>query len=405
MPLCATCIVLSYRTRRVSSIGHIGAGGMPQASPDAKGVVIFPPSIDWDTPLFQRPQQMALAFAALGYLVLYSARTDSPSELPRFHMVTHRLHVCRVPPQAYDVLENAVAIAYTYNYLWARRLKSPIIVYELIDDLEIFSDHPLLLLRYYHAKLMRMATTVVGCASDLLAELARHRADAILCPNGVDFQHFAYADGREPEMPDDMRPLVAEGKPIVGYYGALAEWFDFDLLKYATRALPDYTFVLIGPDYDGHGLRDSGIAGLSNIHWLGPKSYAELPRYLACFDVATIPFKITEALQAVSPIKLFEYMAGGRPVVTTDLAECRKYPVVRIARTPDEWVERLREAVRLRGDPAHTAELLRTARENTWTARAQQIIAALEARKGNSGTPVLARHSEKVRESAHRVDA
>ena len=86
----------------------------------------------------------------------------------------------------------------------------------------------------------------------------------------------------------------------------------------------------------------------------------------------------------------------------TDLAECRKYPVVRIARMPDEWVERLREAVRLRSDSAHTAELLRTARENTWMARAQQIVAALEARKRRDGTPVLAGQAEVVRGSVSR---
>ncbi len=356
--------------------------------PEARGVVIFPPSIDWDTPLFQRPQQMALAFAALGFLVLYSVRADSPSTLPRFHTVTTRLHVCRVPPEAYDGLVQPVVVAYTYNYPWVKRLRAPTVVYELIDHLVIFSDHPLPLLGYYHARLTRLAAVAVGCASDLYDTLARRRPDAILCPNGVDFDHFALggegALEHERAVPQDMRPLVQAGTPIVGYFGALAEWFDFDLLKYAARALPSYTFVLIGPAYDGQGLRDSGIQAFANIHWIGPKAYAELPRYLACFDVATIPFKVTEALHAVSPIKLFEYMAGGRPIVTTDLAECRKYPVVRRAKTPDEWVETLQEAVRLRSDPDHVAALLRTARENTWTARAEQIVAALEVQRVNS---------------------
>ena len=106
----------------------------------------------------------------------------------------------------------------------------------------------------------------------------------------------------------------------------------------------------------------------------------ELPRYLACFDVATIPFKVTPALQAVSPIKLFEYMAGGRPIVTTDLVECRKYPVVRIACSPQEWVERLREAVALRQDDDYLAQVRYTAEQNTWAARAHSELQALEAR-------------------------
>lgn len=352
--------------------------------PDAKGVIIFSPSIDWDTPLFQRPQQMALAFASLGYLVLYSIHMDSPSSVSRFDKVRDGLYLCRVPVTVYDVIEHPAVIAYSYSYPWVRRLKSASIVYEMIDHLEIFSDHPFFLVKWYHVRLMRMAAVVVGSATELLSALIRHRPDAILCPNGVDVNHFAGEDHRL-ETPEDMRQLVVESKPIIGYYGALAEWFDFDLLKHAAKALPDYTFVLIGPDYDGQGIRDSGIAEVSNIHWLGPKSYKELPEYLHVFDVATIPFAVTEALQAVSPIKLFEYMAGGRPIVTTDLVECRKYPVVRIARTRDEWVEQLREAVRLRHDADYIGELRRTASENTWTQRAEQIIAVLEAREYRQG--------------------
>jgi glycosyltransferase involved in cell wall biosynthesis len=131
-------------------------------------------------------------------------------------------------------------------------------------------------------------------------------------------------------------------------------------------------------------MQKAGIEEHANIHWLGPKKYAELPNYLAGFDVATIPFKLSDALNAVSPIKLFEYMAGERPIVTTDLAECRKYPVVLIAHDATEWVERLRQAVALRWDDSYRAELRRTAEANTWQARAQTIVAALKAHRQKS---------------------
>lgn len=359
--------------------------------PDATGVVIFPPAVPWYTELFQRPQQMALAFAAQGYVVLYWVEDMDGDRATPFRKVAERLHLCNVPPSVFWICPRPIFISYTYNYNWATLLRSPVIVYELIDHLDIFSNVPLRMLRRYHRRLLRRADVVVGTADDLLAELKPHRPDAILCPNGVDLADFAApdhsTDDGDDDIPADMRPLVAQGQPIIGYYGAMAEWFDFNLVKHAATALPDYQFVLIGPDYDGRTIKQSGIGAHPNIHWLGPKKYADLPRYLACFDVATIPFKVTEALQAVSPIKLFEYMAGGRPIVTTELIECRKYPVVLIAGTPQEWVQRLQAALRLRHDATYLAQLRRTAAANTWTARALTEIHALEAHTAHRMSP------------------
>ncbi len=81
----------------------------------------------------------------------------------------------------------------------------------------------------------------------------------------------------------------------------MAEWFDFELVKHAAGALDQYNYVLIGPDYDGRQIPNSGIDSVPNIYWLGPKLYRELPAYLRTFAVATIPFKLSEALHAVSP--------------------------------------------------------------------------------------------------------
>lgn len=349
-------------------------------SPDAKGVVIFPRSVAWDTPLFQRPHQMAMAFASLGYLVFYWVQVDSIDNVARFRKVNHGLYLCNVAPEVLRCVENPIVITYTYTYNWTAQLKSSSIVYELIDRLEIFSNFPLPLLRHYHKKLLSQATVVVGTANELLEDLAQHRPDAILCPNGVDYDHFASNNKDIRGSYEDIQRIIEEGKPIVGYYGALAEWFDYDLMKHAAKALPGYNFVLIGPDYD-FSIGKTGITKLANIHWLGPKNYHILPKYLHAFDIATIPFQITKTLQAVSPIKLFEYMAGGRPIVTTDLVECRKYPIVLVAKNQDEFVGCLQRAMQLRDEPAYLAALKTTAQENTWHARARTIITAIEAKQ------------------------
>jgi glycosyltransferase involved in cell wall biosynthesis len=350
--------------------------------PDAPGVVIFPPSVPWYTELFQRPQQMARGFTSLGYIVLYWVEDiDKQDESVRFREVGTRLYLCKVPPSAFWVCKRPIFISYTYNYQWQSLLRAPIIVYEVIDHLSIFSNFPISTLRRYHRRLLHRAHLVVGTADDLLVELKPQRPDAILCPNGVDLAHFAtITDARDDDIPADMRSIVVTEQPVIGYYGAMAEWFDFDLVKFAAKALPNFQFVLIGPDYDGLTMRKAGISDYANIHWLGPKTYKELPRYLACFDVATIPFKVSDALNAVSPIKLFEYMAGERPIVTTDLTECRKYPVVLIARSQEEWTQRLQEAVGLRGDHAYRERLRTAAEENTWVTRALTEIKGLEAR-------------------------
>lgn len=347
---------------------------------EAKGVVIFPPSVEWNTPLFQRPHQMAMAFASLGYLVLYWVRIDSIDAVKIFRDVADRLYLCNVSPSVLSLVERPIVFTYTHNATWTARLNNPVIIYELIDRLEIFNGFRLTTLQRYHQRLLNQATIVVGTANELVADLLPIRPDTLLCPNGVDMDHFAHPDDDGQALPEDIQTIVAEGKPIIGYYGALAEWFDYELVKFAAKRLPQYHFVLIGPDYD-LTIGKSGINECSNIHWLGPKAYCQLPRYLRAFDVAIIPFQVTAAIQAVSPIKLFEYMAGGKPIVTTDLVECRKYPVVLIATTADEWVERLQQALLLGQDKQYQAALKATAQENTWQARAQTIIAALQAKQ------------------------
>ncbi len=354
---------------------------------ERKGLIIFAPSPNWNTPLFQRPHQMAIALAEMGYLVLYCVFSDSPDDVVTFREIRPNLALSRVPPEVLQELDEAVMVSYAHNYDWVRRARPKRIIYELIDQFEIFSDFPPLLLRLYQRQLLARAMVVVGTATDLMAELTPTRPDALLCPNGVDYAHFA-GDGvgtthdapAADEIPADMRALVARGKPIIGYYGALAEWFDYALWAQVAQALPDYEFVLIGPEYNLK-IAETPLHGIPNIHWLGARPYATLPAYLRCFTVATIPFVVNDAINAVSPIKLFEYMAGGKPIVTSDLVECRKYDVVLLADTPDAWRDRLREAIALSRDSAYLARVDASARENTWQARVRLLLATLEARE------------------------
>jgi polysaccharide pyruvyl transferase CsaB len=350
---------------------------------DAPGFVIFPPGIGWGVTLFQRPQQMALAFARMGYVVIYNLRPNNAEMVKGFREYLPRMYLAQIPDQAVDVLvrvPHPLVITYVYNFDWSENLSDAVTVYDHIDELEVFTAaYTLTDLRRWHDDAVLHADLVTGSARDLHSHLLERRSDAMLLPNGVDYGHFAYYRPGE-DTPADLEPIMELGRPIIGYYGALAEWLDYDLIRFSTQQLPDHEFVFIGPDYDGT-LGRSRILDLPNVTWLGPKPYAELPAYLERFDVATIPFQVSDVTHSVSPLKLFEYMAGGKPIVIPDLREAGSYPGVLIGHDADEYVQRLRDAVALRDDAGYAAKLRRTARNNTWDQRVL-MLADAAARAG-----------------------
>jgi glycosyltransferase involved in cell wall biosynthesis len=167
---------------------------------------------------------------------------------------------------------------------------------------------------------------------------------------------------------------------VIVYYGAIAEWFDWPLWIHAAKARPNWSFVLIGQSYDNNpaGVRARAAAS-PNIHYLGPKPYPELARYMHFVDVATIPFLLNSVTHSCSPVKMFEYMATGKPIVATAMHEVLKYDSVLVAHTPAEFVERLEEACIRTSDPTYQSLLRKEAERNTWGARAAAYIEALRS--------------------------
>jgi GT2 family glycosyltransferase/glycosyltransferase involved in cell wall biosynthesis len=345
--------------------------------PDVKGVVVFPPTIGWQINLFQRPQQLALALARQNYLVFF--HIDEPANRETaFQSLTERLYLSYIPFDVFGLLQSPIVFALSYNRELLRHFRDPRVVYELIDELEIFPGDKNLL-EHRHATLLEKATVAVATATRLLDKLKPIRPDAILVPNGVDFEHFAPAGHRtDRDPPIELAALVGEGKPIVGYYGAFARWIDYELIRFAATRRPDLNFLLIGPDHDDT-LNASRLSSVANVRWFGPRSYQDLPDFLRYFDVAIIPFQLDNITLSVSPIKLFEYLAAGKPVITTDLPECRKHEPVMIAHTPEEFVSLLDPALKLRDDDEYRARAVEIAFENTWDQRVSIIMEALEA--------------------------
>jgi polysaccharide pyruvyl transferase CsaB len=339
-------------------------------------VVVFIPSIPWDVDLFQRPQQLAAALAHQGCLVFYCEPSYSRQE-PGFHQIRERLYMCHIPMQVFTLLVDPTVIALSYNKDYLQYFRDPCVVYDYIDELDIF-PYDLQKLKQDHIELCKMASVVMATSDRLYKQISALNPKAILCPNGVDFDHFELARNKNIEavVPDEMQTILARGKPIIGYYGALADWFDYELFEFAAKKCPDLSFVLIGPDYDG-SLPKSKILQLPNMYWLGVRPYSELPKYIRFFDIATIPFKLNEITHSTSPLKLFEFTASRKPVVITALHESMRYSGGLIANNAEEYVKKLREGLVLGNDPTYQAQAEKFALDNTWDIRAKQILQAL----------------------------
>jgi teichuronic acid biosynthesis glycosyltransferase TuaH len=344
---------------------------------DAPGVVIFPPTIGWNISLIQRPHQLAKVFAEKGFLVFFCTDYSEDHVNTGFRRVSDRLWLANGPWKAFARMKNPVVFTLPYNREFLSHFRRPRIVYEVIDDLEVFPGDQAVLQKNHDA-LLQEAELVLVTADRLMEQVRPVRPDAILCPNAAEIDHFAKArDTNSSSPPPDLAAILSPDRPIIGYTGALARWFDYALLRHAAEKRPSWDFVLIGPNHD-NTLLESGILSIPNIHWIGPRDYSMLPEYLRHFNVATIPFLVNNITLATSPIKLFEYMAAGKPIVTTALPECRKYPGVFIAHSGEEFIEHLEYALTLVNDPAYLQKLAQTAQANNWQARAQQIIDALK---------------------------
>ena len=350
-----------------------------ERSRDRQGVVVFLPSIGWGIHLFQRPHHLARAFARSGWLSIFDC-SNAPDRVDGFKEIEPDLVLYRGPAGVLERLPSPLLWSFPYNFEQTRRFPSEKrVVYDWIDDLSVF-PYERSLLEKNHAAALSDATVVAAVARRLHEEARVRRPDAVYLPNGVEYERFA-ADPSPSVATSaagdrDLAPILDAGRPIAGYYGALAEWFDYELVDETARLRPDWSFLLIGPMLD-QSLKGRPMLKRENVRWIGPRDYALLPGYLALFDVATIPFRINPITTATSPLKLYEYFAGGKPVVTTPMPECAAFPEVSIARDAQELADAL-DAARAKGrDPLFRDRLRSLGRENSWAARLRKVLEAL----------------------------
>jgi UDP-galactopyranose mutase len=262
---------------------------------------------------------------------------------------------------------------------FTRHLAPAAIVYDCMDELSAFAHAPASL-RELEAELMS-AASVVFTGGQSLYEAKRHRHHNVhACPSSVDTKHFA----RARDLTEDPSDQASIPRPRLGFFGVIDERMDIPLLEAIAGARPDWHFVMLGPIVK---IDPATLPGGANIHYLGAKSYDDLPYYLAGWDVALLPFARNDATRFISPTKTPEYMAAGKPVVSTPIRDVvRPYGeqgLVRIAESPEEFVAACEAA--LSENAAHRrrqadAYLRQTSWDGTWSRMRHLIDSVLRTR-------------------------
>jgi len=361
--------------------------------------IFFPPDIRWYTTRFQRDHQMARALSELGCPVFFNEPTPhfsvpgllSAKSKESCEDITQSLHLIRCPRFVYgDVIElvqpDVVIMVWPRHGALVPSGNNTFVVYDMCDDHALAGRRANDEFVRTHQKWIAAADVMVVTADRLLEAVRPQRPDAILLPNAVRPEDWELAG--PPPSPKHLR-RARQAPVVVGYYGAIGRWFNWDMWESAAKARPDWAFVLIGHHYDVQGARHLERAKvLPNVHFLGGKPYEQLKNYLWHFDVATIPFVLNAITQACSPVKLFEYMAAGKPIVTTRMQEVMKYKSVILADDNPDFVKKLEMALLLRDDGVYRSTLRAEAQANTWRSRAKALFEAIgAAREQGGGVP------------------
>jgi UDP-galactopyranose mutase len=307
--------------------------------------------------VFQRPQHLMLRAAKNRRVFVFEEPVRSDGSLTRLaltyphpNVTVATPHIPHEPGQPLrdatvkKLLDDLIRIQGLTDYvLWyytpmalsfSRHLRPAAIVYDCMDQLSAFAGAPPELADLERQLLARCDAVFTGGLSLFEAKQGLH-ANVHCFPSSVDVQHFSRARGWLQE-PDDQAKVP---RPRLGYFGVIDERIDLDLIAAVAKARPAWQLILVGPVTK---IDERTLPRSSNIHYLGAKSYDDLPGYVSGWDVALMPFARNPATRYISPTKTPEYLAAGKPVVSTSIRDVvRTYAgcgCVRIADEPAAFV-------------------------------------------------------------------
>ena len=345
-------------------------GTTPRGSDPPPGslrhVVYLPTWLEWGV-MQQRPQYLLQALAKSGHEVWFvDPRLEKPVTVAeRVHLVPS---LNPVPCRGVILYVHFAPLATMFD-----RFESPAVVYDILDDLSIYDADEVGLpadmrVRNHHGSLMAAADTVI-VSNPVLAERHRtERPDLLLVENGVDLSRFTIDGPAAPEL--------AGRSGIVGYHGAIAPWFDFDLMMVVANSRPSLEFVIVGPIDPRAEDRAALLVALPNVTYHPEQAMTRIAEFVRGFSVGLVPFVVDEITRGVTPLKMFEYLACGVPVVSTSLPACVEHPAVEATSDPVSFARGIDRALEVSED--HKRELVAHAETATWSGRLAPLLERLE---------------------------
>ncbi|MCP2045121.1 glycosyltransferase family 1 protein [Pontibacter sp. HSC-36F09] len=357
----------------------------------------------WDF-VYQRPQHLLSRFARHARVFFVEEPLFTDCQEPYLQVAEREGHVqLVVPHMPYGFSVEAVVTAqrnllnqlfvkhqlthYLFWYYTPMALGftahfSPVLtVYDCMDELSAFRFAPAQLKELERALFQKADLVFTGGQSLYEAKKKQH-PQVHAFPSSIDKAHFSRARTRLPE-PADQASIPG---PRIGFFGVIDERMDLGLLEALATARPDWHLIMIGPVVK---IDPATLPRHANIHYLGGKSYKELPAYLSGWDVALLPFAINESTEFISPTKTPEYLAAGKPVVSTPIRDVvRPYGevgLVHIADTSDSFITAVEHALTQQEDKQWLAAvdgfMADLSWDNTWSSMTRLIVGALELKK------------------------
>lgn len=352
-----------------------------------KYIFVFYPYTEWALPIFQRPQQIALELADRNdCLYFFCTANYVYDHVDVYEKVKENLYITT----EFEFLTKNIKTDKRIIHLYSTDIVSKLdvvkealerndkVLYEYIDEIheDITQSIPEDFIKKHEYIIKNEECYIVTTADKLYNDIKQVRKkNFILATNGVKLEDFIKSSNSE--IPTEIKELQLKYDKLIGYYGALAKWFDYELIKKAAKKYPNYGFVLIGIKYDD-SLEKSDILNIPNIHYIGKVDYKELINYSSNIDLLTIPFLINEITESTSPVKLFEYMATEKPILTTAMKECKKYESVNIGNSHEDFINKIPKVLELANNKEYKELLISNAKANTWKQKAEDIIKLIE---------------------------
>lgn len=370
---------------------------------------------DWDNPFWTNKQHVAATLADMGHRVLYidslglRAPTMTKTDLSRITRRVKKLFAgtkkvreniwvmspFSIPLHKYGIirhLNQKILIYMTRRRLKELRFQEPVLwtynpmssyllgslgeaasVYHCVDEISAQPGMPSEHIKRSEIDLLEKVDLVFTTAMNLYNKKKKYNEHCYYYPNVADFDHFHRAVSEKFERPQD---LPQEGKKVLGFIGAISAYKqDFQLLRYIAEKCPEYNIVLIGKVGEGEPDTDAGILQeCKNIHLLGAKAYRELPRYLSFVDVALLPNSINEYTNNMFPMKFFEYLAAGKPVVATKIPAIQEFSeYCYISDSKEEFVDNVERALR-EDSEVENKKRFTLASEHTYENRTRKML-------------------------------